>query len=78
MSEEKEWQQALSSALEAMMQGIKEGSSDIASRVRQIDELTQKMPSQTPPMLRHYIERRSYEKALDFLAGRDESVSANC
>ena len=24
-------------------------------------------------MLRHYIERRSYTKALDFLEGRDES-----
>ncbi len=78
MSEEKEWQQALHAALEAMMLGIKEGSSDIASQVRRIDELTRSMPSQTPPMLRHYMERRSYEKALDFLEGRDESVSANC
>lgn len=78
MSDEKEWDQALHAELKAMMQSIKEGRADIASRVRRLDELTQSMPSQTPPMLRHYIERRSYEKALDFLEGRDESVSANC
>ena len=33
----------------------------------------------TPPMLRHYIEKRSYAKAIDFLEGRDEaSATPNC
>ncbi|MFT5090873.1 MAG: hypothetical protein ACI906_002006 [Candidatus Latescibacterota bacterium] len=78
MSEEKEWQQEVHAALQAMMQAIAEGSGDIATRVREIDGLTQRMPNETPPMLRHYVERRSYAKALDFIEGRDESVSANC
>jgi len=78
MSEEKEWEQEIHGELKAMMQAIAEGGGDIASLVRAIDDLTQRMPEQTPPMLRHYIERRSYAKALDFIEGRDESVSANC
>ena len=29
-------------------------------------------------MLRHYLEKRSYTKALDFLEGRDEAAAPNC
>jgi len=29
-------------------------------------------------MLRHYLEKRSYAKALDFLEGRDETAAPNC
>ena len=32
----------------------------------------------TPPMLRHYLEKRSYAKALDFLEGRDGAAAPNC
>jgi hypothetical protein len=29
-------------------------------------------------MLRHYLEKRRYAKALDFLEGRDETSEAAC
>ena len=73
-----EWQQALHSELKGFLAAIASGSDDIADRVRAIDRLTQEMSDQTHPMLRHYLERRSYAKALDFLEGRHESVTANC
>ena len=31
-----------------------------------------------PKMLRHYLVRRSYAKALDFLEGRDEAEEPGC
>jgi hypothetical protein len=46
--------------------------------VRNVDQRGQAVLEQAPPMLRHYIERRSYTKALDFLEGRDESGAPNC
>ncbi len=73
-----EQQGKLHEALKAMMQGIESGDADIAGLVRRIDELNTQIGADAPPMLRHYLDRRSYAKALDFIEGRDESVEANC
>jgi hypothetical protein len=73
-----ELQDKLHEALQAMMQGIESADADIAGLVRRIDELNKEMGADAPPMLRHYLDRRSYAKALDFLEGRDESVEAKC
>jgi hypothetical protein len=35
-----------------------------------VDRLTQALPDSTDPMLRHYLERQSYVKALDWLKSR--------
>ena len=78
MATHDEWQQALHAALKGMLAAIENGSGDIVDRVRAVDRLTGAMSDQTHPMLRHYLERRSYAKAVDFLEGRDESVAANC
>ncbi len=78
MSTHEEWQQALHGELKGMLAAIKGGAGDIADRVRAVDALTGAMSDQAHPMLRHYLERRSYAKALDFLEGRDESVATNC
>lgn len=73
-----EWERALHEALQGMLAAIEAGSADLVDCIHTVDGLSTGMPSETPPMLRHYLERRSYTKALDFLEGRDESSAANC
>ena len=36
-----------------------------------LDDLTRQLPSETDPSLRHYLQKKSYEKARLFLQGRD-------
>lgn len=69
----------LHTELQALMAAIdnREGES-IATHLQQLDELGQELGSEAPPMLRHYLEKRSYTKALDFLEGRDEAAAPNC
>jgi hypothetical protein len=44
-----------------------------------IEELTKQLPPATPPVLLHYLHKRSYQKARLFLEGRDEDNAAgNC
>ena len=44
-----------------------------------IDELAQQLPRDTDPQLRHYLQKKSYEKARLFLQGRDaENQVGNC
>tara|TARA_Y100000589_G_C26903369_1_gene527181 strand:- start:134 stop:373 length:240 start_codon:yes stop_codon:yes gene_type:complete len=68
----------LRKALKEMLSAIEGGGDNIAALVRNVDKRGQAVLEQAPPMLRHYIERRSYTKALDFLEGRDESGAPNC
>ena len=68
----------LRKALKEMLSAIEGGGDNIADLVRNVDKRGQAVLEQAPPMLRHYIERRSYTKALDFLEGRDESGAPNC
>ena len=51
----------------------------IAEALNRILQLEQQLGSDAPPMLRHYLERRSYQKALDFLnSGRPETETPQC
>ena len=69
----------LHTTLQALMAAIDNGEGEsIAAHLRQLDELGQELGSTAPPMLRHYLEKRSYTKALDFLEGRDEAAAPNC
>ncbi len=44
-----------------------------------IDELAAQLPSDTDATLRHYLQKKSYEKARFFLQGRDaENQIGNC
>ena len=36
-----------------------------------LDDLTRQLPPETDPSLRHYLQKKSYEKARLFLQGRD-------
>ena len=56
----------LRQALETMMQRIETGE-DIMEQLKQIDALSQALTPTAPKMLLHYLERKSYTKALALL-----------
>ena len=41
---------------------------------QQIEELAGQLPRSTAPDLLHYLQRKSYEKARQWLAGRDADI----
>lgn len=44
-----------------------------------IEELAKQLPRDTDPVLLHYLQRNSYEKARFYLQGRDaENQAGNC
>ena len=56
----------LRQALETMMQRIETGE-DIMEQLKRIDALSQELAPTAPKMLMHYLERKSYTKALAWL-----------
>lgn len=57
----------LRQALETMLHRIETGE-DIMEQLERIDMLSQNLaPTETPKMLQHYLERKSYTKALALL-----------
>ncbi len=56
----------LRQTLETMMQRIETGE-DIMEQLEGIDVLSQELAPTAPKMLLHYLERKSYTKALEFL-----------
>jgi len=51
----------------------------IAAALTRIESVRRQLGDQAPPMLRHYLERRSYQKALDFLnTGASETDRSPC
>ena len=57
---------SLKTTLESMFEHITQKES-IIEDLEQIERLQQEVGTNAPPQLRHYLERRSYTKALDFL-----------
>lgn len=44
-----------------------------------LDDLTRQLPADAPPDLLHYLHKKSYEKALLFLQGREaENAKGSC
>jgi hypothetical protein len=68
-------EQELRKALEQFVRAAAEKKSPaVAAALARVTELQQKLGADAPRMLRHYLERRSYQKALDFLnSGRPET-----
>ena len=62
----------LTTTLESMFEHIAQKES-IVEDLEQIERLQQEVRSTAPAQLRHYLERRSYTKALDFL--KDDFVA---
>ncbi|MDP6699837.1 MAG: hypothetical protein QGH25_09315 [Candidatus Latescibacteria bacterium] len=74
-----ELQDQLHATLKEMMKAIDTGEGEaIVASVGKIDEIGHCLGADAPPMLRHYLEKRSYAKALDFLEGRDGAAAPNC
>ena len=73
-------QTQLRDALTEFMQAASERKPDaIAAALARVTDLQQQLGPDAPPMLQHYLERRSYQKALDFLnAGHPETDKPQC
>ena len=51
----------------------------VATALARVTELQQRLGPDAPEMLRHYLERRSYQKVLDYLnSGQPESETPQC
>lgn len=70
----------LEEALKKMLAliGEKAAGPELMAQIRRLDQLAGELGPGTPPMLRHYMEKRGYPKALEFLAGLDERQKPNC
>jgi len=73
-------EQGLRDALQQFVQTASKRQPDqIAEALNRILQFEQQLGSDAPPMLRHYLERRSYQKALEFLnSGRAETDTPQC
>ena len=73
-------EQGLREALQWFMQTTSNRQPEqIAEALDRILQFEQRLGPDAPPMLRHYLERRSYQKALDFLnSGRAETDTPQC
>ena len=61
-------EQELAEALEKLLRAAADKDREaIASALARVTELQQRLGPDAPEMLRHYLERRSYQKALNFL-----------
>lgn len=56
----------LQNTLEEMMNRITSGD-DITDQLLQLHQLSNEIEKTAPKMLMHYLEKKSYTKALDFL-----------
>ena len=74
----------LHKTLTGMMRCIENGGGkdaeglDVGGYLERLGALRLQCGDQTPPMLLHYLDKRSYAKAIDLLEGRDETVAPNC
>ncbi|MSR84051.1 MAG: hypothetical protein EXS58_14195 [Candidatus Latescibacteria bacterium] len=70
----------IEASLKKMLELIrtKAAGPELLAQVERLDQLSQNLGPETPPMLRHYMEKRGYPKALEFLAGLDERKKPNC
>ena len=71
-------------AIEEMMGAIASGpesggmATTLSEQLAQIDRMKEELSDNAPPMLRHYLEKRSYAKALEFLDGHDHATEPGC
>jgi hypothetical protein len=45
---------------------------------QKIDSLAASLPASTDPQLRHYLQKKSYEKAICWLEGRADIPAGSC
>jgi hypothetical protein len=72
-------EEQLREALADFMRAAAERRSDVGSALQRIVRLQTQLPPEAHPMLRHYLERRSYQKALELLdSGRPATETPQC
>ena len=73
-------EQELRETLAKFMRAVVEKNQSVVSAtLARVTELQQRLGADAPSMLVHYLERRSYQKALDFLnSGRSETEAPQC
>jgi hypothetical protein len=72
-------EERIKEALTALMDGIKRADGDaIARQMGLIDGFLQAGRAGLHPQLVHFLERRSYPKALMFLGGESEIPAGSC
>ena len=60
----------LTDALETLLRAIGPPPgppADLQAALQRVDGLTQSLGADVPPQLRHFLQRRSYVKALEYL-----------
>jgi hypothetical protein len=60
----------LTDALESLLRAIGPPPgppADLPAALQRVDGLTQSLGADVPPQLRHFLQRRSYVKALEYL-----------
>lgn len=64
--------------LEQAVQAMRDGGPrpNLTDWFARIDDLARDLPGDVDPTLRHYLQRKSYEKARLWLQGRDEENRA--
>ena len=73
-----EFAQALSDYFAAIQQQQSPQPPPLRPLITQLDKLGHELLPVAPPVLRHYIERKSYEKALKFLHGETLEEKHHC
>ena len=69
----------IKSSLTALLDGIAQSSGDvIAKEMASLDELLNKHRGELHPQLVHFLERRSYAKAVMFLGGESDIPVGIC
>jgi len=73
-------EQELREALAKFMRAVADkNQSAVTASLSRLTELQRQLGPDASPMLVHYLERRSYQKALDFLnSGHSETEAPQC
>ena len=53
---------------------VRQPRPDLRPRLVELDRLTRELPAEADPELRHFLQRRSYEKARLFLEDRSNEI----
>lgn len=69
----------IKASLTALLGAIQRADSQVvAAEMARLDELVQRDPAALPPQLRHFLQNRSYAKAVMFLGGETEIPAGRC
>lgn len=66
------FEQQVKAALEDFEKGLSSGQSEMVGQaLRRLNQYAEAAPSNTDPQLIHYLKKRSYQKAIQWLNGED-------